>query len=60
MPAKKRPGPSVKHPELYEKLRGEYEEMVDMDIVSLVNEVCGGIKFDAPNPMNPAEAAGTN
>jgi hypothetical protein len=49
-----------KDEEEYEKNREEYEEMVDMDIVSLVNEVCGGIKFDAPNPMNPAEAAGTN
>lgn len=47
--------------EEYDKTREEYEDMVDMDIVSLVNEVCGGVKFDNPNPLNPAtEAAGTN
>lgn len=45
----------------YESTRAEYEDMVDMDIVNLVNEVCGGIKFDDPNLRLPAaEAAGTN
>lgn len=44
-----------------EKQRGEYEEMVDMDIVNLINEVCGGIKFDDPNLLAAArEAAGSN
>jgi hypothetical protein len=40
--------------------REEYEEMVDMDIVNKVNEVCGGIKFDDPNLLAAArEQAGT-
>jgi hypothetical protein len=46
--------------EEYTKQRDEYEEMVDMDIVNLVNEICGGIKFDDPNLSLAAEAAGTN
>lgn len=50
-----------KDEEEYEKQREEYEEMVDMDIVNLVNEVCGGIKFNDPNQVLAAmEAAGTN
>ena len=45
----------------YEAKREEYTDMVDMDIVSLVNEVCGGIKFNDPNQVLAAmEAAGTN
>jgi hypothetical protein len=47
--------------ENYVKMRTEYQDMVDMDIVSLVNEVCGGIKFDDPNlNLAATEAAGTN
>lgn len=47
--------------EKYDKMRSEYQDMVDMDIVSLVNEICGGIKFDDPNlSLAAAEAAGTN
>lgn len=43
------------------KQREEFEDMVDMDIVNLVNEVCGGIKFDDPNLLAAArEAAGEN
>lgn len=39
--------------------REDYEEMVDMDIVNKVNEVCGGIKFDDPNLLAAArEQAG--
>ena len=51
-----------KDKESYEKKRDEYEEMVDMDIVNLVNEICGGIKFDDPNLPLAAnrEAAGEN
>lgn len=50
-----------KDEEEYTKQRDEYEEMVDMDIVNLVNEICGGIKFDDPNlSLAAAEAAGTN
>jgi uncharacterized protein YqgV (UPF0045/DUF77 family) len=50
-----------KDKEEYDKQREEYEEMVDMDIVNLVNEVCGGIKFNDPNQVLAAmEAAGEN
>lgn len=50
-----------KDKEEYDKQRAEYEDIVDMDIVNLVNELCGGIKFDDPNlRLAAAEAAGTN
>lgn len=45
----------------YAKKRQEYTDMVDMEIVNLVNEVCGGIKFNDPNQVLAAmEAAGKN
>jgi hypothetical protein len=45
----------------YTTMREQYEELVDMDIVNLVNEICGGVKFDDPNPLAPQkEAVGTN
>lgn len=46
-----------------EKSRDDYEELVDMDMVTKINEVCGGIKFDDPNLLAAAaraEAAGQN
>lgn len=45
----------------YEEKREEYTDMIDMEIVNLVNEVCGGIKFNDPNQVLAAmEAAGKN
>lgn len=45
----------------YEAKREEYTDMIDMEIVNLVNEVCGGIKFNDPNQVLAAmEAAGKN
>jgi hypothetical protein len=41
-------------------MRERYEELVDMNIVNLVNSVCGGINFDDPNLAAAREAAGTN
>lgn len=45
----------------YDAKREEYTDMIDMEIVNLVNEVCGGIKFNDPNQVLAAmEAAGKN
>jgi hypothetical protein len=50
----------VKDKSDYDAMRERYEELVDMNIVNLVNSVCGGINFDDPNLAAAREAAGTN